>query len=296
MGAFQNHRIGDKIFDFINWFMLIFLTIAFLYPMWHVIMASFSDPYRLISHSGLIFLPLGFSLKGYSTVFNNINILIGYSNTVFYVCVGTALNMIMTVLAAYVLSRRNLMIKKGLTLMIVFTMYLSAGMIPDFLLVKYLGLYNSRLAIILPNAITTWNLIVMRTSFNQIPRSLEESAMIDGAGDFSILFKIILPVSKAALAVMILFYAVGHWNSWFSAVIYLRDRSKFPLQLFLREILTANASMGSGDAVSAVDAQFLLEELIKYCSVVVSTVPILVIYPLVQKYFITGVMLGSLKE
>jgi putative aldouronate transport system permease protein len=296
MGPFQSHKISDKIFDLINWFMLIFLTIIFLYPMWHVIMASFSDPYQLISHTGLIFLPLGFSLKGYNTVLNNFNILIGYSNTAFYVCIGTALNMIMTVLAAYVLSRRNLMIKKGLTLMIVFTMYLSAGMIPDFLLVKYLGLYNSRLAIILPNAITTWNLIVMRTSFNQIPRSLEESAMIDGAGDFSVLFKIILPVSKAALAVMILFYAVGHWNSWFSAVIYLRDRSKFPLQLFLREILAANASMGSGDAVSAVDAQFLMEELIKYCSVVVSTVPILFIYPLVQKYFIAGVMLGSLKE
>jgi putative aldouronate transport system permease protein len=202
----------------------------------------------------------------------------------------------MTILAAYVLSRRNLRIRKTLTLMIVVTMYLSAGMIPDFLLIKYLGLYNNRLAILLPNVIVTWNLIVMRTAFNQIPRSLEESAMIDGASDFSILVRIILPVSKAAIAVMILFYAVGHWNSWFSAVIYLRDRSKFPLQLFLREILTANASMGAADAVSAVDTQFLLDELIKYCSVVVSTVPILVIYPFAQKYFITGVMLGSLKE
>jgi putative aldouronate transport system permease protein len=264
--------------------------------MWHVFMASFSDPVKLVNHIGPVFKPLGFSLRGYNAVLKNKNILIGYGNTIFYVGVGTTVNMLMTIISAYVLSRRNLLIKRPLTLMIVVTMYLHAGMIPDFLLVKYLGLYDTRMALILPGAIATWNLIVMRTCFNQISRSLEESAMIDGAGDFTILFKIILPVSKAVIAVMILFYAVGHWNSWFNAVIFIRDRTKFPLQLFLREILLANTTMGFSEGMSAADGQFLLEEIIKHCAIIVSTVPILAIYPLVQRHFITGVMLGSLKE
>jgi putative aldouronate transport system permease protein len=204
--------------------------------------------------------------------------------------------MILTIVGAYVLSRKNLLIRRPLSIMVVFTMYMNAGIIPDFMVVRYLGFYNTRLAIILPVAITTWNLIVMRTSFSQISRSLEESAQIDGAGDFTILFKILVPVSKATIAVMILFYAVAHWNSWFTAVIYLRDRDKFPLQLFLREILVANTTMGYSEGVSSADGQYLLEEVIKYCMIVVSTVPILAIYPMVQKYFITGVMLGSLKE
>jgi putative aldouronate transport system permease protein len=260
-------------------------------------MASFSDAYQLVSHSGPILAPLKFNLKGYAAVFKNLNILIGYANTIFYVVVGTSLNIGMTIFAAYVISRRDLKIKKFITLMTVVTMYVNAGMIPNFLLVRYLGLYDTRMALILPGLIVTWNLIVMRTAFSQIPRSLEESAMIDGANDFIILFRILLPVAKATIAVMILFYAVEHWNSWFSAIIYLRDRNKFPLQLFLREILLANTTMGYTDAVTAAESsQFLLEEVIKYSSVMVSTVPILMIYPLLQKHFITGVMLGSLKE
>jgi putative aldouronate transport system permease protein len=264
--------------------------------MWYILMASFSEPAALLSHAGLIFKPLGFSLAGYKAVLKNLNILIGYGNTIFYVAAGTSLNIIMTIVGAYVLSRKKLLIKKPLTLMVVLTMYVHAGLIPDFLLVKFLGLYNTRLALIIPGMIGTWNLIIMKTAFSRIPPSLEESAMIDGASDFSILFRIIIPVSKATIVVMILFYAVGHWNAWFSAMVYLRDRDKFPLQLFLREILMQNSTMGYNQVASSLEGQFLLEELIKYCSIIVSTVPILTVYPIAQKYFIKGIMLGSLKE
>jgi putative aldouronate transport system permease protein len=225
MRRWKRESTGERLFELINFTVLILLTLTFFYPLWHVLMASFSDSGKLLAHIGPIFIPQGFSLRGYQAVLQNKNIIIGYGNTLCYVSAGTALNLFMTILGAYVLSRRNLRIKKFLTLFIVITMYVHAGLIPDFLLIRYLGIYDSRLAIILPGLIGTWNLIVMRTCFNQIPRSLEESAMIDGAGDFTILFKIIFPVSKATVMVMLLFYAVGHWNSWFSAVIFLRDRT-----------------------------------------------------------------------
>ena len=287
---------GDTVFNLINHSVLAILTLLFLYPMWHILMASFSSPLLLLTQIGPMLRPKGFSIEGYKAVMHNPNIITGYINTIFYVSVGTVLNVLMTILGAYVLSRKKFMFKKFLTMMIILTMYLNAGLIPNFLLVRYLGLYDTRMALILPGLIATWNLIVMRTSFKQIPRSLEESALMDGAGDFTILFKIIVPVSKAVIAVILLFYAVGHWNSWFSAVIYLRDRAKYPLQLFLREILIISTSMGQADGGSTQTDLFYLEEAMKYCAIIVSTVPILLIYPMVQKYFIKGVMLGSLKE
>jgi putative aldouronate transport system permease protein len=184
-----------------------------------------------------------------------------------------------------------------MTMGIVFTMYFSGGLIPFFLVVKGLGLYNSRLALLLPVAINTWNLIIIRTSFSQIPVSLEEAARIDGANDFIILLRIILPVAKATIAVMILFYAVQHWNSWFNAMIFLRERNKYPLQLFLREILLYGSvsdinTLASGDEMM----DTLTINLIKYCTIVISTVPVLCIYPFLQKYFTKGVMIGSVKE
>jgi putative aldouronate transport system permease protein len=295
MRIYKNERLGERIFGFVNGSLLIFLTLLFLYPIWHVFMASFSEPMRLMTHAGPIIRPLGFSLKGYSSVLHNKNILTGYINTIFYVTAGTAVNMIMTILGAYVLSRKKLKLKKPLKQIFVLTMYIGGGLIPGFLLIRYLGLYDSRLALILPGAINTWNMMIMRTAFSQIPQSLEESATLDGANDVTILCRIILPVSTAIIAVMVLFYTVGHWNAWFGAVIYLRDRAKYPLQLFLREILLANTTMGSTGA-TAFEGMFLMEEIIKYCSIVVSITPILIIYPLVQRYFMVGVMLGSLKE
>ena len=297
MAIVERKTIGERAFNWTNAIILGILTVVFFYPMWHCLMASFSDPLSLIGYNGFIFTPRGeISLMGYKTVLGNQNIYTGYGNTFFYLIVGTLINLTLTVLGGYALSRKGLALRTPLTLAIVFTMYMDFGLIPAFLNVRQLGLLDTRWAIILPGAIGTYNMIVMRTGFAAVPPSLEESAKLDGANDFTILWKIMLPVTKATLAVITLFYAVGHWNSWFSASIYLRDRGKFPLQLFLREILIANSSIANAGEVSSVDGVQFLDELIKYASIIISTVPILVVYPFVQKYFVTGVMLGSVKE
>lgn len=285
------------VFDIFNYIFLTLLAFVCLYPVYHVLIGSFSDPVQLTRHYGAILKPLGFSLEGYKVVFNNPNIWSGYANTLFYVIVGTFFRMMFTLVGAYLLSRKDFLIRKILTFMMVFTMYFSGGMIPSFLMVKMLGLYNSRAAIILPTLISTWNMIIMKTAFQAVPDSLEESARLDGANDLVVLFQILVPVVKATIAVIALYYIVGEWNSWFNAMIYLRDNSKRPLQLFLREILIEN-STNTNAASANVDADIsaaFLEESIKYCTIVVATLPILCIYPFVQKYFVTGVMMGSIK-
>ena len=288
---------GEIIFDIGNVVFLGILTLIFLYPMWYVVMAAFSDPARFVSHTGLLWIPEGFSLSGFKMVLRTASIATGYGNTIFYVIAGTALNILLTSMGAYVLSRRKLYIRRFLSLAIVFTMYLSGGLLPFYLTVRNLGLYNSRLALILPVAVNTWNLIVMRTSMSQVPESLEEAAKIDGANDFIILFRVILPVIKSTVAVMVLFYAVQHWNSWFNAMIFLQDRSKYPLQLFLREILLSGSMTDIAAGSTGEDVNNVLTmNMLKYCTIVVSTLPILCIYPFLQKYFAKGVMIGSVKE
>lgn len=288
---------GEKVFDWSNVIFLGLLMIIFIYPLSYVLFASVSDPRLLAQHSGLLFFPQGFSLKGYEIVLKNPNVLTGYMNTIIYVVVGTSLNILMTSLGAYVLSRKNLYFKKFLMMMIVFTMYFGGGIIPFYLVMKGIGLVNNRLVMILPGAIATYNLIVMRTAFLQIPDGLEESAKIDGANDFIILFRIILPVSKAVMAVMVLFYSVGHWNAWFNAMIFLRDRKLYPLQLFLREILIKSDMQNMTMTGSGLEEfeDVLFKSLVKYCTIVVATVSILFVYPFLQKYFVKGVMVGSLK-
>ncbi len=289
--------LSEKIFDFVNYFLMVLVAVLCLYPLLYVVFSSLSDPLLLVTQDGILLHPMGFTLKGYELVCKNPNILMGYINTFFYVIAGTFINVIFTAMSAYVLSHRNLYWKKALTVIVVFTMFFSGGLIPFFLQVKNLGLYNSRLALILPSAIVVWNLIIMRTAFLSIPNSLEESARIDGAGDFTILFRIVIPLSAATIAVITLFYAVGHWNSWFSAMIFLRNRNKYPLQLVLREILIANdTSSMTVDEIglnSANDDKYRV--LVQYATTVVATIPILCIYPYLQKYFIKGVMIGSLK-
>lgn len=284
---------GDRIFVALVYVFTGILALMCLYPMLHVLFASISDPLKLMVHTGVLLHPRGISFKGYAIVFGNANILSGYMNTVYYVAAGTFINMLLSALGAYALSRKTYMFKRVITIGIVFTMYFSGGLIPNFLLVRALKIYNTRWAILLPGAIATWNLIVMKTSFQHIPASLEESAKIDGANDFTILFRIFLPVAKATIAVMTLFYAVGHWNAWFNAMIYLQDRGKYPLSLFLREILIANSTSGNINPEADI---FFLDEVIKYATIIVSTLPILAAYPFAQRYFMTGVMLGSLKE
>ena len=290
---------GEKVFATFNTLLLLGLVIVCVYPFVFVLFSSLSDPNRLIAHSGILLKPLGFSLKGYELVLNNPNIRTGYGNTIFYVIVGTTINLIFTTIGAYCLSRKNLLWGKIMMFIVTFTMFFNGGLIPTYLLVKSLGMVNTRWALLLPGAIWVWNLIVMRTSFQGIPDSLEESARIDGAGDITILIRIIVPVSKAVIAVMILFYSVGHWNSWFSAMVYLRDRVKYPLQLILREILIANDTtrMQSADISdpTQLGTDIAARALVQYSTIIVATIPVLFIYPFAQKYFIKGVMIGSLK-
>ena len=288
----KSRKIGGKVFDVFNYAFLILVAFVTLYPFLYVIFASLSDPVQLMGNSAPLWKPLGFSLAAYKKVFSNSSIYIGYANTIFYVVVGTTVNIIMTCIAAYVLSRKQFMLRRFFTLMFIFTMYFNGGLIPNYLLIKGLHLIDNRLALILPGAIITFNLMIMITGFEGIPKSLEESARIDGAGDWTILFRIIMPLAKPTIMVILLYYAVGHWNAWFNAMIYIRDASKRPLQLFLRDILTRN-QMGAMTGQTDIED---VGQTIKYATILVSTAPILCIYPFIQKYFVQGVMIGAVKE
>ena len=286
--------LGDHITDAAINGILLVLTVVTLYPFFYSFIASLSDSTALMKHRGLLFVPLGLSLDAYMKVFTNRMILTGYENTMLYMSTGTVLNLLLTCLGAYVLSRRSFRARNIIMFFISFTMFFNGGLIPTFLVVRGLGMYNSFWAMILPSAISTWNLIILRTSMGEIPDSMEESAKIDGANHFQILFRIILPLSKAVMAVMTLFYAVGHWNSWFNAMVYLRNRQMIPLQLVLREILISNSVSSMTTGLPA-DTSAPIGESIKYATMMVATIPVLVIYPLLQKYFVKGVMIGAIK-
>jgi putative aldouronate transport system permease protein len=285
---------GDYVFDTFNVLLLAGLALITAYPFVYVVFASLSSADHLTAHSGLLLWPLDFSLDAYKAVLKNPIIYTGYKNTLFIVVVGTVYNIIMTAMGAFVLSRKDFFWRKPITIMIIFTMFFGGGLIPSFLLVKDLGLMNSLWALIVPGAIGTWNLIIMRTAFQGIPDSLIESAHLDGAHDFIILFKIIIPLALPTIAVMVLYYGVGHWNSWFSAMIYLRKRELWPLQLALREILISNSTDEMMTGTAAQD-RASIGETIKYATIMVATLPILAAYPFLQKYFVKGVMVGALK-
>jgi putative aldouronate transport system permease protein len=259
-----------------------------------VAFASFSEPALMMAHKGILWKPLGFSLETYGAVFSNPMILLGYRNTLFIVIVGVALNLLLTSFAAYALSRKTLQYRKQLTLFIVFTMFFSGGLIPFYLLVRGLGITDTLWALILPTAISAFNFIIMRTSFEAVPDALEESAKIDGANDFGILFRIFLPLCKPALAVVGLYYGVSHWNSWFNAMIFLQDRSLYPLQLILREILIIGDANSMAEGASQ-DEIIILGETLKYATIMVATLPIFLVYPLLQKYFVKGALIGAIK-
>lgn len=291
----------EWLFPFVNYGLLLVLGFIFVYPVIHVIAGSFSNPARLMQHQGGLLWPLGFSLKGYQVVLSNPNIISGYSNTIINMVMGTSVSILSTIIGAYVLSRKDFMFRRFFTWMIVITMYIGGGMIPNFLLVKNMGMLDTRWAVIIPGCISTWNLIVMKTCFNQLPASLEESARIDGANDLTILFRILVPLAKPTVMVLVLFYAVGQWNSWFTPMLYLQNRELYPVALITREILISNSGGGGGSmsgvfsSAAAADIQNL-SELIKYSSIVVTALPIICVYPFIQKYFVTGMMLGSIKE
>lgn len=290
----RDRSLTDKTMDVAIYSLLSILVVITLYPLLYVAFASISEASQLVTHKGLLYKPLGISFEAYKSVFKNPGILTGYRNTLFIVVMGVTLNLFMTALGAYVLSRKNVMWNKAFIFIIILTMFFNGGLIPIYLVVKGVGLLDSLWAPIVPFAISTFNLIIMRTAFMSVPDSLEESAKIDGANHFTIMFRIILPLSMPVIAVMILYYAVDKWNGWFYSSIFIKDRELFPLQLILREILLANQT-DSMSAGAAAGDQFQIGETIKYATIMVATIPILCVYPFVQKYFVKGVMVGALK-
>lgn len=280
---------GEKIFKVFNYLFLTALALVCLYPFWHVTMASFSDSDALIAHTGLLLWPIEFTTTAYERVFANPNVLTGYISTFKLLIFGVSWQMVMTVLGAYVLSRREFMLRRPLMLAITFTMFFSGGMIPTYLNIQDLGLKGGIWAIIIPFAINTYYLIILRTSFESLPESLLEAAKIDGAGQVTLLLKIVLPLSKATLAVITMYYGVAMWNSWFWASQLIGDRTQMPLSVVLRDILI-NSQM------QQMDSGVTNAEAIKYALIVVATVPILCVYPFVQRYFTQGVMIGAVKE
>ena len=281
-----------SLFDVINYLLMAMLILITVYPFYYVICASLSDPTKIAGETLLLY-PKGFTLEGYKAVLNNKNIFIGYRNTLFYVIVGTAVNIILTTIVAYSLSKKTYWGTKVMFL-ITFTMFFGGGLVPRYIVNQKLGLVGSPLSQILPDAIAVWNLIVMRTSFLQLPDEIEDAAKMDGCSDWKYFTKIVIPLSKATIAVMVLFYGVGHWNAWFNASIYLRSREMYPLQLFLREILILN-SMEDMSNFAQGEMKIMIEDTIKYATIIVSTLPILVSYPFLQKYFVKGVMVGAIK-
>ncbi|MEJ9218078.1 carbohydrate ABC transporter permease [Paenibacillus glucanolyticus] len=287
---------GDRIFNLIKYTVLILVTIIVMYPLVFVLSASFSDPQTVLRGEMLLW-PKGVNLNSYVKIFQNKDIISGFTNTLVYTSLGTFINLAMTILAAYPLSRKDFVGRNAIMAMLVFTMFFSGGLIPTYLLIKNLGMLNTLWVMIIPNAVSIWNIIIMRTFFQQsIPGELQEAATIDGCSNIKILTRIILPLSMPIIAVTILFYAVGHWNAFFNALLYLSDKDKFPLQLILREILIQGQTndMVKMSTESAIKQQREVEG-IKYAVLVVANIPVLALYPFLQRYFVKGVMIGAIK-
>lgn len=286
----------DRMFDFFIYFFLSVILFIVLYPLYFIVIASFSDPLDVLGGK-VIWFPSGFSLEAYRMVFKDPQVMTGYRNTIAYTLAGTSLNMVLSILAAYALSRRKLKGKSVIMGMMILTMFFGGGLIPSYLNISRLNLLNTFAVMILPSAISTYNVMIMRTFFmNSIPYELEEAAFVDGASHFKTLYSIVLPLSKPILAVMVLFYAISHWNSYFSALIYLSDQDRYPLQLVLRSILIQ--SQAAEESLADVHGTFnrmLRGETIKYALILVASVPVLCLYPFLQKYFVQGIMVGSIK-
>jgi putative aldouronate transport system permease protein len=287
---------ADKLFDFFNVAALSVLLLAVLYPLYFVVISSISDP-DLVNTGKITLLPQGVTFEGYSRIFADSNIWRGYRNSLMYTALGTAINVTLTVTAGYALSRSDLVGRGGFMFLIVFTMFFSGGLIPTYLLIKNLGMLNTVWAMIIPNAVSAYNVIIVRTFFQStIPVELLEAAKIDGSSNTRFFLRIVLPLSMPIIAVMILFSAVGHWNSYFQALIYLKNDNLQPLQIVLRNILITNEmSEQMTDGIVNQAEIVRIAATMKYGIVIVASLPVLILYPFLQKYFVKGVMIGSLK-
>ncbi len=289
---------ADKTFTIVNYIVLFVLFILVAYPLIFVISASFSSSQAIIQGK-VVLLPVEFNLEGYKAVFAYASIMTGFGNSFFYMTVGTLLNVVLTVMIAYPLSRNRLIGKRFISLMLVFTMVFNAGLIPNYLLIRGLNLIDTRAVMIIPKALNVWNVMIAITYFRTtMPGELLEAARIDGCDDFTFIGKVVLPLSKPILAVITLFYAVEHWNSFFDAMIYLKTESLRPLQIVLREILVQNQI--SMDMIASMDPESLavkenLATLLKYSLIIISSLPLMILYPFIQKHFVAGIMVGSVK-
>lgn len=286
----------DRIFILIDQLLVLFVFIAIFYPLWYILVMSFDGD---IYNTALRLLPSKWSLNGYKAVFNYSRVWTGYRNSVLYMVLGTAVNMVVTICAAYPLSRKDLRFRRSISLLFVFTMYFSGGLIPTYLLISSLGMVDTIWAMLIPGAMSVYNMIVMRTYFETaIPGELREAASIDGCNNVVYLLKIVLPLSMPILAVIGMFYMVGHWNSFFNALLYLNNNDRFPLQMIIREILVINSvdssAMADFDPESA-NAMMERMEIMRYSLVVVASAPMLILFPFVQKYFVKGLMIGAVK-
>ena len=284
--------LGDKIF--VNTVILLCMCFVTLYPIWYVLCASMTSNTYLVSHPGIMLWPHEVTFGAYKMAFSHPLLLSGYKNTLIVLAVSLPINILLTLFAGYFMASKDVMFKPLIQGLIMFTMFFSGGMIPAYLNVRSLGLYNSLWALILPGALSVYNSIICKTAIESVPESLKESAYIDGANDVIILFKIIVPLIKATLAVLLLYYGVAHWNAWFNASIYLKDNEKLPIQNIMRAILIANSNV-LNSAAAENDQVNQFAEAIKYSTIILTTVPVLCIYPFIQKYFVKGVMIGAVK-
>ena len=285
---------GDNVFDTINTIILLLLCVVTLYPMYFVICASFTKNTYLLTHQGSLFWPVGFNVGAYRLAFTHPLLLSGFKNIMIVMAASLPINIVLTLFCGYFLACKNVLFKKPILFVIMFTMFFSGGMIPAYLNIRDLGLYNTLWALILPGAVSVYNSIICRTAIEAVPDSLSESAYIDGANDLVIVFRIILPLIMPTIAVLLLYYGVGHWNAWFNASLYLADNEKLPIQNVMRSILIANSNV-LNSAGSDNDMVNEFAESIKYSTIILTTVPVLCIYPFLQKYFVKGVMIGAVK-
>jgi putative aldouronate transport system permease protein len=285
---------GDIIFDVVNTVIMLALMFVTIYPMYYVLVASVTNNLALLATPGFLWYPKGFTLGSFKLAFTHPLIMSGYKNILIIMVAGLFVNITLTLFTGFFLASKNLYFKKPILFMILFTMFFNGGMIPNYLNIRSLGLYDSLWALILPGAVSVYNSIICRTAIEAVPESLSESARIDGANDLTILFRIIAPLIKPTMVVLLLYYGIGHWNSWFSASIYIRDNYKLPIQNILRAILIANSDI-LNSAATENDQINQFAETIKYAAIVITTVPVLFVYPFLQRYFVKGVMIGAVK-
>lgn len=292
---------ADKIFLVFVYFFLAIALLIVLYPLIYIVSASISNPH-LVNSGEMWLLPKGVTFEGYRTLLGNSSIWRGYLNTIYYTVLGTSINLLVTLPCAYALSRDDFYGRRAFTNFMLVTMFLSGGLIPSYLLIRSLGMLNTVWALVIPGAVSVYNVVVTRTFFQTtIPREMEEAAIVDGCSDLRLFMQIVLPLSTPIIAVMALFYGVGHWNSFFSALIYLSDKSMYPLQMILREILilqdmsSNTVSNVTSEMASMLYSKQQLAEVIKYGVMIVSSLPVIIVYPFLQKYFVKGMMVGSIK-